>query len=1144
MAEQSSFLLNPTAGETDADRAQRAAADKAATERVSKVLESRHEDHGPRRALRRFGCNLVVALYYHCKGKVRRVESVMSDHITWGTTFQKWVVTQIGLKEGAAHDMTFQYFNRTGHSVRVNKHSALVAWLDESWARHTPQLHCYDTNSMLEEAEDKAFRVAELFDEYTSPGSDSITFESMREMLLRLDLVGERAGGARRISSEVDRHDVIAFINAEVDRADADNDGLVTRQEFDSYYNSLQDHLKDSISDENRYEFTLAKYIAASVQARSFRRSLTEWVRGFDGKVLLDSQGHQYHVEVTLPPACLEGADGAKWVSAQSVIEHSIDHVGDATGRMGEICSTIVEVVFEDGLKLGASYQVTFPHCFDMEQGLSKEDVLVVFATRKGSLWHEVNPDHWDFVEADSACTYPRLRVTLPMPGIVCLCARNNVKAKLRTQVLAYMPAMVIPLESEEIHIYVTDCLPDKAEEILQHEMQIRGAVSLIGSSKSMPMRPNSQVELSIKTDDVERHSLCWRGETQSVTFDVDPRFLMQREMGATMKMGAGGVDHDAETEVRVQLQLSVSITDLGARNLAVCSSGGGARSRNRDKITNQVALNMSIHIFASPSAPRELKVQCRTQHMIELMWKPPTSWGGCALHSYEVQIREINHKGEAHEWDDAFHVEGHTLSGKLDRNVYKCDFRIRAYNIASAIPSDWMQLSLGTVKDEEAALAIQKTQRGKVCRSNEPQDRYAQHGSQKKITTSESDLHTRSGRIGVKAEGGVAAVVQEELCVNKPVEKKVKPRKAESVMKGWSPFCRTLGEFYLEMGVRGGVEGHMFELTPHNCEELVIASHEFKTHMDIGLSTERPLMSLAKIATWILQTLAHYAEDSESWIDEIHAMSGLVNLASKVDVALASKLAKTGAILPGDRRLPYLTGTLKCLLDTYETLRQCEPHTGFITCQLNNRYDKSLKRAMEEEWQLELLRLRHSVAHHVMNLMLITREMVSHQQQHPKAQGALLHIVNFSVANVLPHERAFTGAGLCLAFTLEGGITPTQRSLTVPCSTQPVWEDGAITLSYEGAPPPLKVRVELVVLPLPSYVLGQGEEPIKESVLGSATIDLTEDASNTSEEGMVGLARVMLEGPGVNGKSSLARFLYRDAVASKPMLSPRPVKT
>lgn len=1092
----------------------------------------------------------MVALYYHCKGKMRRVESVMPDNITWGTSFHKWVVTQIGLKEGAASDMTFQYFNRAGHSVRVNKHSALQAWLDESWARHAPQLHCYDTNSMLEEAEDKAFRVAELFDEYALPGSDSITFESMREMLLRLDLVGERTGGSRHISSEVDRHDVIAFINAEVARADADHDGLVTREEFDAYYNSLQDYLKDSISDENRYEFTLAKYTAAFVQARSFRRSLTEWVHSFDGKVLLDSQGHKYHIEVTLPPACLEGADGAKWVSAQSVLEHSIDHVEDATGRMGEICSTIVEVVFEDGLEIGASYQVTFPHCFDMEQGLSKEDVLVVFATRKGALWHEVNPDHWDFAEADSACPYPRLRAKLPVPGIVCLCARNNVKSKLLTRVLAYLPAKVIPLESEEVHVYVTDYLPDKLEEILQHEMQVRGAVSLVGSSGPVPMRPNSGVELAIKTDDVERHSLCWRGETQSVTFDVDPRFLMHREMGATMKMGAHGVDDDAATQVQVKLQLSVGITELGARNLAVCSSGGGARSRGRDKMTHQVALNMSIHVFPSPSAPRDLKIQCRTQHMLQLVWKAPISWGGCALHSYEAQIREINHKDEPKDWDDAFLVDGSKLTGKIDRNVYKCDLRIRAYNIASALPSDWTELSLGTFKDEEAALAIQKTQRGKMsrCTSREVQEEHGkvlqlphEKGSMKHVTTSKTELHAKSGRIGVKAEGGVAAVVQEELCVQKPVEKKVKLRKSESAMKGWSEFCHTLGEFYLEMGVRGGVEGHMFEMTPQNCEDLVLASKEFKTHLDVGLSVERPLMSLAKIATWILQTLAHFAEDSESWIDEIHAISGLVNLASHVDVALASKLAQTGTYLPGDRRLPYVTGTLKCLLDTYETLRQCDPDHGFITCQLNNRYDKSLKRAMEEEWQLEMVRLRHSVAHHVMNLMMITREMVSHRQQHPKAQGALLHIVNFSVANVLPHERAFTGAGLCLTFTLEGSTTPSQRSLTVPCSTQPIWDDGAVMLSYEGVSPPLKVRVELLVLPLPSYVPGKGEEKVKESVLGSATIDLTDDASLTGEEGMVGLARVVLEGPGVNGRSSLARFLYRDAsVTSAPLLSPR----
>ena len=135
--------------------------------------------------------------------------------------------------------------------------------------------------------------------------------------------------------------------------------------------------------------------------------------------------------------------------------------------------------------------------------------------------------------------------------------------------------------------------------------------------------------------------------------------------------------------------------------------------------------------------------------------------------------------------------------------------------------------------------------------------------------------------------------------------------------------------------------------------------------------------------------------------------------------------------------------GVLKSLIDAYETLRQCEPGVGFITCQLAHRYDKHLRREMQEEWDDELTRLRRNVACHVMNLMLVIREMVSHPQAHPLSQGGELHLVNF-VANDVPYRACAKGSGLRLAFTLDG---VTASTLLVPSTTQPVWEDGIVTL-------------------------------------------------------------------------------------------------
>ena len=37
-----------------------------------------------------------------------------------------------------------------------------------------------------------------------------------------------------------------------------------------------------------------------------------------------------------------------------------------------------------------------------------------------------------------------------------------------------------------------------------------------------------------------------------------------------------------------------------------------------------------------------------------------------------------------------------------------------------------------------------------------------------------------------------------------------------------WTPFTRVIGEFFIEMGVQGGIEGKMFDMTPHAVQELV----------------------------------------------------------------------------------------------------------------------------------------------------------------------------------------------------------------------------------------------------------------------------------------------------------------------------------
>ena len=77
-----------------------------------------------------------------------------------------------------------------------------------------------------------------------------------------------------------------------------------------------------------------------------------------------------------------------------------------------------------------------------------------------------------------------------------------------------------------------------------------------------------------------------------------------------------------------------------------------GRTTRNRgvgihpDKnLTLKCKVNM--HVFPPPSPPRELALRCRHSSYIGFKWELPATWGGCALSSYECEVREKNIHGE-----------------------------------------------------------------------------------------------------------------------------------------------------------------------------------------------------------------------------------------------------------------------------------------------------------------------------------------------------------------------------------------------------------------------------------------------------------------------------------------------------------------
>lgn len=153
--------------------------------------------------------------------------------------------------------------------------------------------------------------------------------------------------------------------------------------------------------------------------------------------------------------------------------------------------------------------------------------------------------------------------------------------------------------------------------------------------------------------------------------------------------------------------------------------------------------------------------------------------------------------------------------------------------------------------------------------------------------------------------------------------------------MTGWSPFKTTIGSMFIEMGVKGGVEGKLFDIdipqarrrrqrraaltlleahTPTSpavkrtpivtkadahalavpCLAHIHAEHPVpclfgqlemllkgnETESD-GINEDKPLMTLASAGVWVLETLAHYAHDPEQWIMFMNDIDGLVRPAT-----------------------------------------------------------------------------------------------------------------------------------------------------------------------------------------------------------------------------------------------------------------------
>ena len=785
--------------------------------------------------------------------------------------------------------------------------------------------------------------VKEIFDTYDIDKNNAMSGLEVRNMLLDMNLDTTLGVAKEDIAAFVD--DEFAKVSLAQDQcssrrrgnclrlmsstdppqADSDHDGSLTFAEFVGYYNNLKDLVKDKLTKDNFHVHILRKYQEECVEGASYRRTLNEIVCNHGGLLTLDQSDHgeSFQVEVRFAKECLSESNKLKWARVSTMLEHKVDYFSDHTEEVGEVCSPIVRIEFEgDRLELHAAYTVRIPHCFAAD--VEKDDIVVAYSTLSGNTWEEVDPEYFQFVPGNELLgTMPSLLVEMVDSGILCAFTRTGRLASQRVRCFGFLPPEIIPLETELLRLYVSRDLPSEFTMLQRHEEHERGKVCVVGCSEPFEVNLGGHIDLQVNQAQQERRGCEWTGETSFMDCEFDPEDFLE-----SVARERASVDSEYEPPSAAD---TFGKVDVVIRTLQIKKTPPGSTPKRfnvtRKRTPNEYTFSIDafVHAFPPPSAPRHVQVVTRTSTGMTVIWEPPSSWGGCALTFYEIEISEMNKRGVYAPWRQVLGdtrskhadvpdgmISASRLTHRITGNIYACKLRMRAYNCGSAKPSEWSgEYVLASEKEEDGAIKTQAAARGMLVRR----------------------ASRETGTTGAKNEGGAAVIVQEDIQAHAG-----KRHVMHTKMAGWSPFRTALGNFYLKMGVRGGVRGTLFDLTIDQVEALAKES----LFDSAVTSRERPLESLATAACWVLSTLAHYADDTTGdWISYTNKIDGLVKMAADQD-------------LQPEHTEIYMHNILMSLFDIYETLRQCE-EGGFITRQLQYKYDKEVRRELRADFEVSL---------------------------------------------------------------------------------------------------------------------------------------------------------------------------------------------
>ena len=150
-------------------------------------------------------------------------------------------------------------------------------------------------------------------------------------------------------------------------------------------------------------------------------------------RLTLEAHGHDFGVEVLVPPSAVGDGMRGHWIRAETVIQAQVDYFSDGTVGLGQALSPTVCVELEQPSsgprpELRDDYTVVLPlcvgSCMDDKSEIAKGDLAVCFGRWQTGEWLEIHSDNFELLPprpmARYGCEMPFVAVRLPRPGLVC----------------------------------------------------------------------------------------------------------------------------------------------------------------------------------------------------------------------------------------------------------------------------------------------------------------------------------------------------------------------------------------------------------------------------------------------------------------------------------------------------------------------------------------------------------------------------------------------------------------------------------------------------------------------------------------------------------------------------------------------------